>query len=358
LILEVFMAKAETSTDKSKSLALALDQITRQYGQGAIMKLGSSKLVEDVDAIPTGSLELDEALGINGYPRGRIVEIYGPESSGKTTLALHAAANAQKMGGVAAFVDAEHALDPVYAKAIGVDIENLLVAQPSCGEEALEIVDTLVRSGSIDVVIVDSVAALTPRAEIEGEMGDSQVGLQARLLSQAMRKLTGSISKSKTCAVFLNQIRHKIGGYGNPEVTTGGNALKFYASMRLEIRRAESIMKGSEHLGSMNKVKVAKNKLAAPFKTAIFEITFGEGISYEASLLGKAVEHDVVKKAGTWFSFGDTRLGQGKENVKKLLKEDPELKEKIEAALKAAKTPAAEVKAPAKSKAKEAEAEA
>jgi recombination protein RecA len=325
---------AKIDTDKAKSLVTAMEQINRQYGKGAIMRLGASKLADDLEVIPSGSFELDEALGVGGYPRGRIVEIYGMESSGKTTLALHAVANAQKAGGVAAFVDAEHALDPVYAKAIGVDVDNLLVAQPSCGEEALEIVDTLIRSGSIDVIVVDSVAALTPRAEIEGEMGDSQVGLQARLLSQAMRKLTASVARSKTCAIFLNQIRHKIGGYGNPEVTTGGNALKFYASQRLEIRRAESITKGTEHLGSVNKVKVAKNKVAAPFKIALFEIMFGEGISYEASILNKAVEHNIVKKAGTWFSYGDTRLGQGKENVKNLLKSDLELRAKIEGEVK------------------------
>lgn len=316
--------------ERSKSLNIAMEQITKQYGKGAIMRLGESKLFEDIEVIPSGSFELDEALGIGGYPKGRIMEIYGPESSGKTTLALHAVANAQKAGGVAAFVDAEHALDPQYAKAIGVDIENLLVAQPSCGEEALEIVDTLVRSGGIDIIVIDSVAALTPRAELEGEMGESQMGLQARLLSQAMRKLTASISKSKTCAIFLNQIRHKIGGYGNPEVTTGGNALKFYASVRLEIRRIENITKGEEALGSMNKVKVAKNKVAAPFRTAVFEISYGTGISYEASLLTKAVEYDIINKAGTWFSYKDLKLGQGRENVKNYLKEHPELLVEIE----------------------------
>jgi recombination protein RecA len=323
------------SAERSKSLGVAMEQITKQYGKGAIMRLGDSKLFEDIEVIPSGSFELDEALGIGGYPRGRIVEIYGQESSGKTTLALHAVANSQKAGGVAAFVDAEHALDPQYAKAIGVDIENLLIAQPSCGEEALEIVDTLVRSGGIDIIVVDSVAALTPRAELEGEMGESQMGLQARLLSQAMRKLTASISKSKTCAIFLNQIRHKIGGYGNPEITTGGNALKFYASVRLEIRRIENITRGEESLGSMNKVKVAKNKVAAPFRIAIFEISYGSGISYEASLLSKAVEMEIIRKAGTWFSYGDLRLGQGKENVKTYLKEHPELLAEIEKLIRA-----------------------
>jgi len=273
---------------------------------------------------------LDDALGIGGFPRGRILEIYGSEASGKTTLALHAVANAQKQGGIAAFIDAEHALDPTYAKAIGVDIDNLFVAQPASGEEALEIVDTLVRSSSLDIIVIDSVAALTPKAEIEGEMGDSHMGLQARLLSQAMRKLTGSISKSNTCAIFINQIRHKIGGYGNPEVTTGGNALKFYASMRLEVRRIENLMKGTEVIGTLNKVKVAKNKLAAPFKVAEFEISWGFGISYEASLLKMGVLAGIVKKAGTWFSMGDTRLGQGKENVKIFLKENPEIRQTIE----------------------------
>jgi len=321
---------SKVDAERLKSLTVAIEQLTRQYGKGAIMRLGSSRLVEDVDVIPTGSFELDDALGIGGFPRGRILEIYGSEASGKTTLALHAVANAQKQGGIAAFIDAEHALDPTYAKAIGVDIDNLFVAQPASGEEALEIVDTLVRSSSLDIIVIDSVAALTPKAEIEGEMGDSHMGLQARLLSQAMRKLTGSISKSNTCAIFINQIRHKIGGYGNPEVTTGGNALKFYASMRLEVRRIENLMKGTEVIGTLNKVKVAKNKLAAPFKVAEFEISWGFGISYEASLLKMGVLAGIVKKAGTWFSMGDTRLGQGKENVKIFLKENPEIRQTIE----------------------------
>ena len=326
---------SKVDAERLKSLTVAIDQITRQYGKGAIMRLGSSRLADDVDVIPTGSFELDAALGIGGYPRGRIVEIYGNEASGKTTLTLHAVANAQKQGGLAAFIDAEHALDPVYAKAIGVDIDNLFVAQPTSGEEALEIVDTLVRSGSLDLVVVDSVAALTPKAEIEGEMGDSHMGLQARLLSQAMRKLTSSISKSNTCAIFINQIRHKIGGYGNPETTTGGNALKFYASQRLEVRRTENLMKGTEVVGTANKVKVAKNKLAAPFKVGTFEITYGEGISYEASLLNVGVQAGIVNKAGTWFSYGDTRLGQGKENVKLFLKENVDIREDIEQKVRA-----------------------
>lgn len=321
---------SKIDADRLKSLTSAIEQVTRQYGKGAIMRLGSSRLVEDVDVIPSGSLELDEALGIGGLPRGRIIEIYGNEASGKTTLALHAVANAQKQGGLAAFIDAEHALDPIYARKIGVDIENLFVAQPTCGEEALEIMDTLVRSGSLDIVVVDSVAALVPRAEIEGEMGDSHVGLQARLLSQAMRKLTSSLSRSNTCAIFINQIRHKIGGYGNPETTTGGNALKFYSSVRLEVRRTENILKGTDPVGSVNKVKVAKNKLASPFKVAEFEISYGEGISYEASLIKAGVDFGFLQKAGTWFSYGDTRLGQGKENAKTFLKENPEIHAKLE----------------------------
>ena len=352
---------SKVDAERLKSLTVAIDQITRQYGKGAIMRLGSSRLVEDVDVIPTGSFELDAALGIGGLPKGRIVEVYGNEASGKTTLALHAVANAQKQGGLAAFVDAEHALDPVYAKAIGVDIDNLFIAQPTSGEEALEIVDTLVRSGSLDIIVVDSVAALTPRAEIEGEMGDSHMGLQARLLSQAMRKLTGSISKSNTCAIFINQIRHKIGGYGNPETTTGGNALKFYASMRLEVRRTENLMKGTEVVGTGNKVKVAKNKMAAPFKVALFEISYGEGISFEASLINVGVQAGLVKKAGTWFSYGDTRLGQGKENVKIFLRENPEIRDQIEKEVRAyLSNPTEEVAAPAKKekKAKEAKSEA
>ncbi len=322
---------AKIDAEKVKSLTAAMDQITKQFGTGSIMRLGSSKMADNIEIIPTGSLELDRALGIGGYPRGRIVEIYGNEASGKTTLTLHAVANAQKAGGVVAFIDAEHALDPQYAKAIGVDTENLLIAQPQSGEEALEIVDTLVRSGAIDLIVVDSVAALTPKSELEGEMGDSHVGLQARLLSQAMRKLTASISRSRTCAVFINQIRMKIGGYGNPETTTGGNALKFYASMRLEIRRTENLMKGTEVVGTGNRVKVCKNKLAAPFRTAEFEIMYGEGISYEGSLLNMAVEAEIVRRAGTWFSYGDTKLGQGKENVKAFLKENIQVRESIEA---------------------------
>jgi len=321
---------SKIDADRLKSLTSAIEQVTRQYGKGAIMRLGSSRLVEDVDVIPSGSLELDEALGIGGLPRGRIVEIYGNEASGKTTLALHAVANAQKQGGLAAFIDAEHALDPIYARTIGVDIDNLFVAQPTCGEEALEIMDTLVRSGSLDIIVVDSVAALVPRAEIEGEMGDSHVGLQARLLSQAMRKLTSSLSRSNTCAIFINQIRHKIGGYGNPETTTGGNALKFYSSVRLEVRRTESILKGTEPVGTVNKVKVAKNKLAAPFRVAEFEIAYGEGISFEASLIKAGVENGFLQKAGTWFSYGDVRMGQGKENAKIFLKDNPDLRSKLE----------------------------
>ncbi len=327
-------ADSKIDTDKVKSLSAAMDQITRTYGSGAIMRLGTSKMLEHVEVIPTGSLELDQALGIGGFPKGRIVEIYGNEASGKTTLTLHAVANAQKAGGVVAFIDAEHALDPQYAKAIGVDIDNLLIAQPASGEEALEIVDTQVRSNAIDLIVIDSVAALTPKSELEGEMGDSHVGLQARLLSQAMRKLTGSISRSRSCVIFINQIRMKIGGYGNPETTTGGNALKFYASMRLEIRKTENLMKGTDVVGTGNKVKVCKNKLAAPFKVAEFEIMYGEGISYEASLLNMATENGIVKRAGTWFSYEDIKLGQGKENVKQFLKDNLEVRAKIEKEVK------------------------
>ena len=322
--------------DKKKALETALHQIEKNYGKGAVMRLGDRPEM-NVDAIPTGSLALDAALGIGGLPRGRIVEIYGPESSGKTTLALHVLAEAQKRGGEVAFVDAEHALDPVYAAAIGVDIDSMLVSQPDTGEQALDITDALVRSGAIDVVVVDSVAALTPRAEIEGEMGDSKMGLQARLMSQALRKLTSSISKTKTVCIFINQLRDKIGVvYGNPETTTGGNALKFYASVRIDIRRMSVIKDGEDQLGTRTKVKVVKNKVAPPFKRAEFDIMFGEGISKIGEIVDLGVDYGVVKKAGSWFSYGDRKIGQGRDAVKELLKNDEELRNEIEAKVREA----------------------
>jgi len=317
--------------DKQKALDLTVHAIEKQFGKGAIMKLGSEEsLVSVKDAIPTGSISLDVALGIGGFARGRVVEIFGPESSGKTTLALHALANAQKAGGVAAFIDAEHALDIKYAKALGVNIEELLVSQPDTGEQALEIVDMLVRSNAVDVLVVDSVAALTPRAEIEGEMGDSHVGLQARLMSQALRKLTGTINKSRTCVIFINQIRMKIGVmFGSPETTTGGNALKFYCSQRLDIRRIGAIKDGDELSGNRTRVKVVKNKLAAPFRQAEFDIMYGEGISWEGDVLDLGAELNFVDKAGSWYSYNDTRLGQGRENAKQYLRDHPELTQAI-----------------------------
>ena len=310
--------------DRKKALATALHQIEKSYGKGAVMRLGD-KAEMQVDAIPTGSLALDAALGIGGMPRGRIIEIYGPESSGKTTLALHLAAEAQKQGGEVAFVDAEHALDPYYAAKIGVDIDTMLVSQPDTGEQALDITEALVRSGAIDVIIVDSVAALTPRAEIEGEMGDAFVGLQARLMSQALRKLAGAVSQTNCLLVFINQLRMKIGVmYGNPETTTGGNALKFYASVRLDVRKVEAIKNGSDVIGNRTRVKVVKNKVAPPFREAVFDIIYGEGISRLGELLDIAVDLELVSKSGSWFSIGDERIGQGRENAKIYLKEHPE----------------------------------
>lgn len=316
--------------DKEKALETALRQIEKQFGKGAVMRLGQNPAMQ-IDAISTGSLTLDMALGIGGLPRGRITEIYGPESSGKTTLALHCIAEAQKAGGTAAFIDVEHALDPVYASALGVDIDSLLVSQPDTGEDALEITEALVRSGAIDIIVVDSVAALAPKAEIEGEMGSSHVGVQARLMSQALRKLTGSISKLNCVAIFINQLREKVGVvYGNPEVTPGGRALKFYSTVRIDVRKGEPIKNGSEIIGSRTKVKVVKNKIAPPFKVAEFDIMYGEGISRVGELLDLAVMADVVKKSGAWFSYKENRLGQGRDKVKELFKNDPALAKEIE----------------------------
>jgi recombination protein RecA len=320
--------------DRNKALEAALGQIERAFGKGSIMKLGSRETV-DVEAISTGSIGLDIALGIGGLPRGRIVEVYGPESSGKTTIALHVIAEAQKAGGVCAFVDAEHALDPAYARKLGVNIDDLLVSQPDAGEQALEIADTLVRSGGVDVLVVDSVAALVPRAELEGEMGDTHVGLQARLMSQALRKLTGSISKSKCLVIFINQIRMKIGVmFGNPETTTGGNALKFYASVRLDIRRIGQIKDKEQVVGNQTKVKVVKNKMAAPFREVIFDIMYGEGISKTGEILDLGVKANIVEKSGAWFSYDGQRIGQGRENVKNFLREHPEIAASIDQAIR------------------------
>ena len=319
------------SSDKKKALETALQQIEKNFGKGTVMRLGD-KPEMNVDAIPTGSLALDAALGIGGVPKGRIIEIYGPESSGKTTLALHIVAEAQKKGGEVAFVDAEHALDPTYAAAIGVDIDSMLVSQPDTGEQALEITDALVRSGAVDVVVVDSVAALTPRAEIEGEMGDTFVGLQARLMSQALRKLAGNIAKTNCVVIFINQLRDKIGVvYGNPETTTGGNALKFYASVRIDIRRIEAIKNGTEIIGNRTRAKIVKNKVAPPFKEAVFDIMYGEGISKWGELVDMAVQLDLIQKSGSWFSIGDERIGQGRDNARKYLMENPEVADRIEA---------------------------
>ena len=321
--------------DKTKALDAALSQIERAFGKGSIMRLGKNVKVAEVETIPTGSLGLDIALGVGGLPRGRVVEIYGPESSGKTTLTLHVIAEAQKRGGVCAFVDAEHALDPIYARKLGVNLEDLLISQPDTGEQALEITDTLVRSGAIDVLVIDSVAALTPRAEIEGEMGDSQPGLQARLMSQALRKLTASISRSNTMVIFINQIRMKIGVmYGSPETTTGGNALKFYASVRLDIRRIGAIKDREEVIGNQTRVKVVKNKVAPPFKQVEFDIMYGEGISKNGELIDLGVKAGVVEKSGAWFSFDSQRLGQGRENAKTYLKANPEMADRIEKSIR------------------------
>ncbi len=319
---------------RKRAIEMALSQIERQFGKGSIMKLGGDREV-NVPAISSGSLAMDAALGVGGFPRGRVIEIYGPESSGKTTVALHAIAEAQKAGGTAAFIDAEHAMDAGYAKNLGVDIDELLVSQPDSGEQALEIAEVLVRSGAVDILVVDSVAALVPRAELEGEMGDSHVGLQARLMSQALRKLTAIVSKSHTCMVFINQIREKIGVmFGNPETTTGGRALKFYSSIRLEVRRVGALRDGDENVGSRTKAKVVKNKLAPPFKEAEFDIVYGQGISHEGELLDLAVHHRIVDKSGSWFSYAQERLGQGRENSKTFLRENPKIAQEIEEKLK------------------------
>ncbi len=323
------------STDKAKALQLALDKLEKSYGKGTIMKLGDSA-VEPIESISTGSLGLDIALGIGGVPKGRIIEIYGPESSGKTTLATHIVAEAQKKGGIAAVIDAEHAFDKYYAQKLGVDIENLLISQPDNGEQALEIADNLIRSGAIDVIVIDSVAALVPKGEIEGEMGDSKMGLQARLMSQALRKLTGTIAKTNCCCIFINQLREKIGVmFGNPETTTGGNALKFYASVRLDIRRTSQIKDADEVSGNHVKVKIVKNKVAPPFRIAEFDIMFGEGISKSGEIIDLGVEYGIVKKSGSWFSYGDTKLGQGRDAVKNLLMDNPDLMDELEAKIRA-----------------------
>ena len=322
--------------DKKKALEVALSQIERQFGKGAIMKLGESGNAFEVPVIPSGSIAIDVALGVGGFPRGRVTEIYGPESSGKTTLTLHVLAEAQKLGGIAAFIDVEHALDPTYAANIGVDLENLYVSQPDTGEQGLEIVETLVRSNAVDVVVVDSVAAMVPRAEIEGDMGDAHVGLQARLMSQALRKLTSIISKSKTAVIFVNQIREKIGVmFGNPETTPGGRALKFYSSVRCEVRRMDSIKQGGELMGNRAKVKIVKNKLAPPFKVAEFEILYGKGISREGSLLDVATSLEITKRTGSWYSYGDTRLGQGRDNSRIFLEENPDIADELERQVRA-----------------------
>ncbi|MDR9390013.1 MAG: recombinase RecA [Wenzhouxiangella sp.] len=321
--------------NRKQALTAALGQIEKQYGKGAVMRMGDETGRRDVPVISTGSLALDVALGIGGLPRGRVVEIYGPESSGKTTMSLHALAEAQKAGGTCAFVDAEHALDPSYAQKLGVNVDDLLVSQPDTGEQALEITDMLVRSGAVDVVVVDSVAALTPKAEIEGEMGDSHVGLQARLMSQALRKLTGNIKRTNCMVIFINQIRMKIGVmFGSPETTTGGNALKFYSSVRLDIRRIGALKRGDEVIGNETRVKVVKNKMAPPFRQAVFEILYGEGISREGELIELGVEHNLIKKSGAWYSYGDDRIGQGKDNVRQYMKEHPEMANEIESQLR------------------------
>jgi recombination protein RecA len=331
------MASPALAEDKSKALAAALSQIDKQFGKGSVMRLGDHDVSRDIQAVSTGSLGLDIALGVGGLPRGRVVEIYGPESSGKTTLTLQVIAEMQKMGGTAAFIDAEHALDPNYAGKLGVDVDNLLVSQPDTGEQALEIADMLVRSGSVDVVVIDSVAALTPKAEIEGEMGDSHMGLQARLMSQALRKLTANIKRTNTLVIFINQIRMKIGVmFGNPETTTGGNALKFYASVRLDIRRIGAIKKGDEIIGNETKVKVVKNKVSPPFKEAFFDILYGQGISHEGEIIELGVTHKFIDKSGAWYAYNGEKIGQGKDNAREYLKEHPEIAQEIEAKIRAA----------------------
>lgn len=324
----------KNSTDKLKALQLTLDKLEKSYGKGTVMKLGDTT-IDPIEFIPTGSIGLDIALGIGGLPKGRVVEVYGPESSGKTTLAIHAIAESQKRGGIAAFIDAEHAFDRVYAQKLGVDIENLLISQPDNGEQALEIADNLIRSGAIDIIVIDSVAALVPKAEIEGEMGDSKMGLQARLMSQALRKLTGMISKTGCCCIFINQLREKIGVmFGNPETTTGGNALKFYASVRLDVRRISQIKDTDEVSGNRVKVKIVKNKVAPPFRLAEFDIMFGEGISKAGEIIDLGVEYNIIKKSGSWFSYGETRLGQGRDAVKNLILDNPEMMEELEKKIK------------------------
>lgn len=329
---------AEVNKEKMKALQLALDKMEKTYGKGAVMKLGD-EVTEAMEVIPSGSIGLDIALGIGGYPKGRIIEIYGPESSGKTTLAIHAIAECQKQGGICAIIDAEHAFDKFYAEALGVDTQNLLISQPDNGEQGLEIADNLIRSGAIDLIVIDSVAALTPRAEIEGEMGDANVGVQARLMSKALRKLTGTISKTGCCCIFINQLREKIGVmFGNPETTTGGNALKFYASIRIDIRRSAQIKDGEAVVGNRTKVKVVKNKVAPPFRQTEFDIIYGHGISIVGEMIDMGVDHGVIKKSGSWFSYGDTKLGQGRDAVKQILDDNPELMEEIEAKVREALT--------------------
>lgn len=330
------MAVKEVNLEKLKALQLTMEKLDKTYGKGAVMKLGDAP-IEKLEVIPSGSLTLDIALGVQGYPKGRVVEIYGPESSGKTTLAIHAIAEVQKQGGIAAFIDAEHAFDQFYAKNLGVDVSNLLVSQPDNGEQALEIADNLIRSGAIDLIVIDSVAALTPKAEIEGEMGDSQMGLQARLMSKALRKLTSSINKAGCCCIFINQLRDKIGVmFGNPETTTGGNALKFYSSIRIDIRRAAQIKEGEEVLGNRVKVKVVKNKVAPPFRRAEFDIMYGEGISKVGEVIDLGVELNIIKKSGSWFSYGETKLGQGRDSVKAIINDNPELMDELETKIKEA----------------------
>lgn len=326
----------KVNEDKLKALQLTMEKMEKTFGKGAVMKMGDGA-IEDIEVIPTGSITMDLALGVGGYPKGRVVEIYGPESSGKTTLAIHAIAEVQKQGGIAAFIDAEHAFDQFYAQKLGVNISELIISQPDNGEQALEIADNLIRSGAVDLLIVDSVAALTPKAEIEGEMGDSQMGLQARLMSKALRKLTGSINKAGTCCIFINQLRDKIGVmFGNPETTTGGNALKFYASVRVDIRRATQIKDGEEVIGNRTKVKIVKNKVAPPFRKAEFDIMYGEGISKVGEIIDIGVEMNILKKSGSWFSYGETRLGQGRDAVKSLILDNPEMMEELEAKIKEA----------------------